>query len=484
MKNQKPNIVFILNDHQAYYRHGWDKGPKVKRPNFDRLASQGISFERAYSVCPLCGPARRSMLNGLYPHNHGEIHNGTDIPFERDTYLDVLKDNGYNNYYYGKWHAGPGTAYDHGCAGFSYESYNNPYTKPEYKQYLKKYNLPEPLIFIENLFKPTTDQIGEGRLYKQDKKWCNEHASGIMVTQKETHEAFFLANLACQKLEEIASSKSEEPFSLRVDFWGPHQPYFPTQEYIDLYNPKEIPVYGSFRDNLENRPDIYKHEKNYGISRDGRIIIPNPMPWEKWQKVLSRCYAQSTLIDDAGGEIIDTLDRLGLKDNTIIIWTTDHGDAIASHGGHFDKRSYMPEEMIRIPMVIRYPKKIKESKVCKSLVSNMDIAPTILDAAGLSFPYDTDGKSILPICTGNTNEQRDYIVCETHGHGEKHIGRAVVSSKFKYIFNKDDMDELYNLENDVFELINLIDNSDYTFILDEMKKKYRKWKTSTNDYNY
>ena len=109
--NKRPNILYLLNDHQAYYRHGWDNGPAVMRPNFNRLASGGISFNRAYSSCPLCGPVRRTMLTGLFPHNHGEIHNDTGHPFDREPYLDILAENGYRNYYYGKWHAGPGTIY-------------------------------------------------------------------------------------------------------------------------------------------------------------------------------------------------------------------------------------------------------------------------------------------------------------------------------------------------------------------------------------
>ena len=114
--SDRPNIVFLLNDHQAYYRHGWDGGPRVQRPYFDRLASEGVVFDRAYTASPLCGPARRTILTGLYPHTHREIKNDICAPFLHELYLDKLADSGYHNYYYGKWHAGPGTAHDHRCA--------------------------------------------------------------------------------------------------------------------------------------------------------------------------------------------------------------------------------------------------------------------------------------------------------------------------------------------------------------------------------
>lgn len=485
MSNKKPNIVFLLNDHQVYYRHGWDNGPRIMRPNFEKLAAEGCSFERAYTACPLCGPARRTMLTGLMPHNHGEIKNDTEYPFDRETYLNILADNGYKNYYYGKWHAGSGTAYDHQCEGFSYPSYNNPYTKPEYAEYLKRYNLPEPMIRVERSFnRKVLNAIQDGGLYKQDGRWCNEHASGIMVTPKETHESFFLANLACEKLRELAKSTADKPFSLRVDFWGPHQPYFPTQEFADMYRPEDIPEYGNFRDDLKNKPDVYYREANLGIT-DGnrRLVIPNPLPWSEWQKVLARAYAQVTLVDAAGGLILDTLEELGLAENTIVIWTTDHGDALACHGGHFDKRSYMPEEVIRIPMAIRYPGVVAPGQKSKKLVSNLDVAPTILDAAGLSFNEEVDGSSLLPICTGNSDDWREEVVCETHGHAEEHFGRSLVTEHYKYTYNKDQLDELYNLESDPYELNNLIDSPDYQDIIAKMKEKLAAWQLKTGDQN-
>ncbi len=209
----KPNIVYILNDHQPYYRHGWDGGPKIQRPHFDRLAQAGVTFARSYTACPLCGPARRTMLTGLFPHNHREIKNNSDHPYDREVYLDLLAEAGYRNYYFGKWHAGPGTAYDHSCEGFSYPSYNNPYTKPEYKRYLEKHGLPDPEILIERSFWPKVMPNGSpitmraGEPYRQERPWCNEHASGVMTTPNDTHEAFFLAHTAVEKLQELEQSR-------------------------------------------------------------------------------------------------------------------------------------------------------------------------------------------------------------------------------------------------------------------------------------
>ena len=478
--NQQPNLVFLLNDHQAYYRHGWDAGPSVQRPCFNRLASEGVNFNRAYTTCPLCGPARRTILTGLFPHNHGETHNGTDHPYDREVYLDTLAANGYQCFYYGKWHAGAGTAHDHHCEGFCYPSYNNPYTKPEYEAYLKERGLPFPEVRIQRHFwKREGMEVGE--LWKQTGDWCNEHATGILEAPEDTHEAFFLANLACDQLRVIANSGNEQPFALRVDFWGPHQPYFPTQAYADLYRPEDIPEYGNFADPLDTKPSIYRFENNNPLHQDCELIQPNPLPWSEWQKVLALCYAQVTLVDAAGGRILDTLDELGLAENTLVIWTTDHGDAVACHGGHFDKGAYLPEEMIRVPLAVRFPGRIESGQVSERLTSNLDLAPTMLDAAGLSFAAPTDGRSLLPLCRGEADDWRNSLMCETFGHHRPHIGRALLTDQYKYVANQGDLDELYGLHEDPFELHNLIHEPQHSGTLSELRAELRKWQERTND---
>ncbi|NVM55065.1 MAG: sulfatase-like hydrolase/transferase [Candidatus Helarchaeota archaeon] len=487
--SQKPNIILLLNDHQAYYGHGeMAGGPKILRPSFERLAAEGVEFIRAYTACPLCGPARRSILTGLFPHNHGEIVNDTNHKYDRITYLEKLAEDGYENYYYGKWHAGRKTAHYFNCEGFSYPSYNNPYTKSEYNEYLEKNNLPPFEVQIQRSFwEPGRKyyflpDVKEGALYKPKSYWCAEHATGIMTTPKETHEAFFLASLACNKLKDIVKSGSKKPFHLRVDFWGPHQPYFATQEFLDMYNPNDIPEYPSFRDDLKSKPEVYKFDTNYPLSKMRKILYPNPLPWSEWQKVIALNYAQQTLIDEAGGLILETLEDLELAENTIVVWSADHGDALACHGGHFDKAFYMPEEMVRIPMAIRYPNMIKPGQKSGKLVSNIDIAPTFLDVAGTSFGDSIDGESLLPVCLGNDNNWREELMVQTHGHLIPHLGRLVVTDRYKYVWNEGDMDELYDLKEDPFEMKNLSKIEKYSKVLLDMKNRLKIVRKKSGDF--
>ena len=150
--SQKPNIIFIQNDHQAYYHWEWENGPVPMRPNFMKLAAEGACFTHSYCATPLCGPTRRTMLTGLFAHTHKQYHNYTDPPYDHEVYLDTLAEAGYDNYYFGKWHAGPGAANEHHCSGFSRTDYSNPYIQPEYKEYLKRYNLPQALHHIDRYF--------------------------------------------------------------------------------------------------------------------------------------------------------------------------------------------------------------------------------------------------------------------------------------------------------------------------------------------
>lgn len=491
---EKPNIIFIQNDHQAYYK--WQQeagGPKPMRPNFDQLANEGASFEHAYCATPLCGPTRRTMLTGLYTHTHGQFHNYTDPPYNHEVYLDTLHEAGYDNYYFGKWHAGPGAAGDHHCQGFSKTDYSNPYIQPEYQDYLKRYNLPQAMHHIYRYFDiPEISSRGDWAEcaddadYQCKANWCGEHAVGITKTPKETHESFFLAALACEELERLAKKKDGKPFSLRVDFWGPHQPHFPTQEFLDMYPMEtfDLPEYGNFRSQLEGKPASYFRERSTPFGKDDKLIIPSTLSWEEWKEIIRRCFAHITMVDAAGGMILNKLKELNLDENTLIIWTTDHGDALASHGGHFDKGSFLAEEVMRIPAAFKWKGVIPPGQIRQELISTIDYPVTILDAAGTAFTKNkVHGRSLLPLLKGEPVSWDDDIMSETYGHGygDDLDSRMIVCGDYKFVATKGHKSELYNLKEDPFELKNLAEMPEYAEKLKEMQTRLRGWQKRTDD---
>jgi arylsulfatase A-like enzyme len=477
--DERPNILLITTDHQAYYRHGWDGGPLPQRPNFDRLASEGVRFTHAYTACPLCMPVRRTMLTGVFPHRHGLLHNDENqraAPYA--FYFAPLATQGYRNFCFGKWHAGPpGSARDHGCEGLSYPSFGNPYATSEYRDYIQRCSLPTAEHYIESVFGRWRDRLRPGDRHRGADGWPD--GFGLTLTPRETHEAFFLASLACDQLRQVADGK--QPFALRVDFWGPHHPHFPTQEFADLYDPAAIPEYGSFRDDLAGKPDVYRTNHWAPFGQDGRLIQPSALPWSEWQKLIARAYANITMIDAASGLILDTLDELGLKDNTLVVWTADHGDALASHGGQFDKGSYLTEEVIRIPLAVRWPAQVPAGQVCEHLVSLIDLAPTFLDAARARCEHQTDGTSFLPLCYGTTGAWRADLMCENHGYGDDVVARALITNRYKYVTTSGQRHELYDLLSDPYELANLIDEPDLASTREELQRRLADWRQRTGD---
>lgn len=505
MSHHKPNIVFIVTDQEAYYRHGWDGGLKPARPNFERVAAEGVQFERAYTSCPLCTPARRSMLTGLLPHNHGfitldEKQNTT----ERDHGIlyNLLAEQGYRLYSYGKWHAGPGTAKDFGCEGFSYPKFGNPYITPEYKAYCDERGLEPARFTVEHVFmEPVSpDEPEPGPGYQCLASGLHPHITGVMETPTDSHEAQFLANLACDKLRELADDATNDPFFLRVDIWGPHAPYLAAQEFLDMYPPEQIQEYGNFNDDLSGKPPVYLKEWNEPVGRNNRLIVPSAMHWSEWQRIMRYVYAQVTQVDAACGKIIDTLDELGLSENTLVIWTADHGDAVGSFGGHFSKEAMLSEELLRVPMVMRWPQRLSPGQKSQQLVSNMDCPATFLEAAGTSFNGPVDAQSLLALFDGQGAVQpqtgRQDLLCETHGHHwEPVVGRAIVSERYRYaayqyhgrpdyldeVDTSAAMEELYDLEQDPYQLHNLAHDPAAQPILASHRRRLEAWQARTND---
>jgi arylsulfatase A-like enzyme len=248
-----------------------------------------------------------------------------------------------------------------------------------------------------------------------------------------------------------------------------------------LYNPEDIPQHPNFIDDLDTKPKLYRKQNGDLISKGKHLIEPNPLPWSRWQKLLAINYAEQTLIDEAVGVLLDTLEDLELSENTVIIWSADHGDAVGCHGGHFDKDAYMPQEVIRIPMAIRWPNEISSGQENEEFVSNIDLGPTFLDIAGTSFSKEVDGESLLPLCKGASRDWREEQFCETHGHFTQIVGRVLITEQYKYIFNEGDMNELYDLNADPFELNNLINQEEFTDIAKDMKSRLEKWREKTGD---
>jgi arylsulfatase A-like enzyme len=279
------------------------------------------------------------------------------------------------------------------------------------------------------------------------------------------HEEQFVAHLATQKLRALAATG--QPFSLVASFWGPHQPHFPSEPYASLFDPRSIPEYPTFRDDYSgNRPlraFMQRDLHHPGVRRW--------TDWSIWQEILARCYGQTLQTDAAVGHLLDTLDELGIADTTLVLWVADHGDAIASHGGLWDKASTYTEEVARVPMVVRWPAGFAGGRRTAALTTNMDVTATMLDAAGVPVPTTMHSRSVLRVCRGDERALPDQVVCEHNGHGEDILQRIVLTNRYKYVAALYDKDELYDLQEDPFERRNLVDEPQHASLARDLRQR-------------
>jgi arylsulfatase A-like enzyme len=229
----------------------------------------------------------------------------------------------------------------------------------------------------------------------------------------------------------------------------------------------QIPEYPNFSNTFADRPEYHKEDRLKWREQTGLT------KWEEWQPVVARAYEHFAQTDSALVQILDTLERLGLAESTIVIYTADHGDILASNGGLFDKDAMMTEETMRIPLAIRWPGVAPSGAVSDALVCNMDVVPTVLDLVGADIPAYMDGESLTSLLQSPGDaSRRDALMAESYGHKEYDgLQRVVYSGDLKYVAHEDDSDELYDLKNDPFEMVNRIDDPLWSAALHEMKGK-------------
>ena len=459
-----PNIVLIMTDQLRYDALGINNSPICRTPSLDKLARQGMRFTNAYTPCGLCTPARASVLTGRYPHKHGLVTNNDmyhavreDLPDNEIGFSSLLRDGGWACGYAGKWHVGMKKLPSHfGFVGMDLPGYGNP--GELYQEYLREHGLTTPEIVGETIGPP-----------------------GLSATLSGPVEAtvpYFLGEYSIELLRQFAEQRqsSGQPFLLWCNFWGPHTPYFCVEPYASMYDPHEIPPWLNYADPLEGKPALHRRflEAEFETSTQG--------PWEKWQPVVAKYWGRVTQIDAQIGRILEAIDRLGLAQDTVVIFTTDHGDSIGQHGGLFDKGPFMYEEVYHVPLIVRWPGHVTPDSRDENFVSLLDLMPTMLDLAGVPAPANVDGRSILPLLVGQDSESwPDYLVAEWHGHRFLYSQRMIRWRHYKYVFNPGDVDELYDLDVDPHELHNRIDDQEYQDLREHLQARLLQHLTDSRD---
>ena len=425
-KDSRPNFIIIYTDDQRQDAVGFSGNHVIKTPSIDRMASKGMQFTNANVVFSLCSPSRAAVLTGRYGSANGVLHLDSDLNQNEKTIASYLKEVGYRTAISGKWHLGR----EPKNAGFDFYTF----------------------------FKANGTYYGR-TIFDMGEK-----------VKSEIHCDEYCVNRSIDFLKDAVSK--DQPFFLFHNTQLPHMNgkliWDAKQETLDKYNQEEMPVAKNRFDNLENKPEYLKTVRNRVKALD--YGYPDSIAIQKHTKDY---YAVISEMDNALGRLFKTIEELDLMENTYIFFMSDNGWMLGEHGFTSKVLPYKPSTWV--PAFVLGPD--VKSKINKSIVLNIDMAPTILELAGLECPENIHGRSFSGLLTGEKQETREAFIYEGLGnYGGAKPNLTVVSKDFRYTETYEDESlgtiifrELYQQIKDPNEMDNLVENASYQSIILEMK---------------
>ena len=468
----RPNILLITSDQQHWQTLGINN-PRIRTPALDRLAAEGMNFERAYCSNPVCSPSRSTMITGLYPAWHHCWTIGVKLPEDVPTVGDILQDHGYATTLIGKAHF-------------------QPLASQPGSDSLEAQPLMRDLDFWRGFHGPWYgfEHVEIARNHA-DESHAGEHY-GVWLEEKGLHnwldyfwewphrpdmrrrkyswdlppEFHYNAWTSERTLAGIERHLDEgRPFFLWASFQDPHPPYLVSEPWASMYRPEDMApgrfVEGEFDDmpphfrkTREKRPDFSIYRESVGGNHG---FMSHLIDEETMRRDIACYYGMISFMDHHIGLILDGLDRLGIADNTLVLFTTDHGHFLGRHGLRA-KGAFHYEDMVRIPMLVRFPGRVPAGSTCRAMQSQVDFAPGFLAAAGIDIPGLMQGVSQLGVWCGDEEQARDHVIVENRHQPTKVHLRTYVDERYKMTVYRDhEYGEFFDLQEDPDELRNLWD---------------------------
>ncbi len=435
----KPNILWITTEGVPVHALGCYGSQVAPTPNIDRIAKGGMLFRNSFCNNALCAPSRATLLTGKYDHING-MYSNYDFPSngqpastfdaKQENIARILKDNGYNTAMVGKWHlpANPGEV------GFDYFIYKE----------------------------------GAGGPYYKASGYLQNPSFGSKEIQNNSYEGYgtdIFTNKAINWMKDF--KQRGEPFFLAMQFFNDHRPFDPPHKYEHIYDDRHFAEPGTFWDDYKTRSKAATI--SHMTIEDMRDFNPpkdlSPRQRKQWnyQAFMRHFFGTLKSQDDNVGLLLDFLDKNGLADNTIVVFTGDHGFFLGDHGW-FDKR-FMYEQALRVPWMIRYPGMTQPGTTSDEWVQSIDNAPTILDMVGIEVPTDMQGKSLLPIFKGENAERRrsmyyHYYEFQAPHWVVPHYGIRTERYKLINYYTINEW-EMFDIEKDPDEMDNLMIEAGY-----------------------
>jgi arylsulfatase len=459
---RRPNVLMILTDQQRWDGLGASGNRAIRTPNMDRLAAEGVRCSDYFVSYPFCMPSRSSYLTGRYPHAHGCWDNGVVLPPDTVTLGDRFAERGYHTGLIGKGHlsthqsAGtadsysamdqPGFAEWHGpYYGFQEVWLTAGHNRPtgHYGLWLREHH-PDSLA----LFEPeaaTRPSTGAPMSWKS-------------ALPAEHHASTWIGD----RTIDFLNQHHEQPFFLQVSFPDPHLPFCPPAPYDEMYPLDGVPMPLRRMGELDDKPPHFNAFREGRINGFGGQASPDltGVTDDQIREIIAHTYGMISLIDDNLGRIFARMDELGLFENTIVLLTTDHGELLGDHW-LVGKGPFHYDSLIKVPLLWRFPDRRAAGRVASGMMSNVDVAPTILDAVGLPDLPDQQGHSMLPMLTGDDDSvARERVLVEFDWRFVPGLRAKTIRTRHYKLtaYANEPYGELYDLEDDPGEFVNRWDD--------------------------
>ncbi len=444
----RPNILILYTDQQRWDSLKCYGNELAKTPNLDELASRGVRFNHYYVQNPVCMPSRMSFLTGRYPSSLEVGHNGIPFPPDAVPINQILKPYGYHTGQLGKLHFQPHAKRDH----------REPHPTYGFDTFILS---DEPGCY-DDAYMKWVESIAPNMV---NKVRCSlppaAHKHGqkpYVETPRQTHEPYifegdedlthsaFVTSEVCNFIRKHRKG----PFFAIGGFYAPHAPVNPPKRFVDMYNINNMPL-----------PKMGEEEKFAPFLKD--------VPAQKWRETIAYYLALVSHVDDCVGKIIQQLKEEGIFENTIVIFTSDHGEFLGDHG-RVAKGMPGHDCITRVPFIISYPDGIGGGKVVDDLVEAVDVVPTLLDYCGIQTPGIIQGKSLKGLLEGGVNYHREDVLTEMFSPGG--VTQTTVRTKdYKYYCDSKGREVLYDLKEDPDELKNVVKEDRYKDVLSDMRKR-------------
>lgn len=433
----RPNILWVCTDQQRFDTLQGLSNDRIRTPNLAKFMADAVTFTNVFVQTPICSPSRGSFLTGRYPHSTGLRANGQYIRASELLVPRILADNNYTCGLAGKLHLAP-------CAGGRLETEER--IHDGYSLFEWSHDLSETWPG-HNAWRNWLGQQGVTL-----PPFPKAHVWGMPIDPKYTQTAW------CAKVAtDFMRANRGKPWMMSVNIFQPHHPFFPTEEYLHRYDAKQMPDPAYKEGELDNKTPFQQldHKAAYG----GTALSFVNTSAEEHRVIKAAYYAMIEQVDTEMGHMLQALEETGQADNTIVIFMSDHGEMLGDHGIYL-KGPYFYDCLTRVPLIIRWPGHFQAGHKVDALVEMVDLAPTLLEAAGIPLPVGVQGRSLMPLLTGQSDTHRDSVYMEFYNANFTYSIPPMITSvrtaewKLNYCDHAQ-YGELYDLHNDPGEFNNV-----------------------------